>query len=95
VAVFDRYRDLQEQQLLHREEPPSHVDARRRLKDAGITAKKIIGVRSEAVLYLDQEGRPMTAWSRALPGGPTVGCTYLAEPGFKAEPGMYLGDKPE
>lgn len=89
--------DLQEkldQQLLEREEPPAHVDAKHRLKNAGLTAKTIIRVNPEAVLYLDQDDRPMTAWAKPLPGGATVGFTYLAEPGFKAEPGAYLGDRP-
>ena len=94
--MFDDYRDLRDsldRQLLEREDPPAHADARRRLEAAQLKVDRIINVYPDSILYVDRDGRAMTAWARKMPA-PSTGITYLAEPGFSAFPSPYLEDAP-
>ena len=70
------------------EDPPSHRHARQSFLQQKIPFTQIVRVNPEAVLYVDEEGRPMTAWSQS--DGKAV--KFYREPGFPAWPSPYLGD---
>lgn len=88
--MFDRYADVVEgleRQQLVREEPPSHVTARRQLKEAGIDVwpgpAGIVSVCPEAVIYRAPKGNVVTAWSEVRDStGSKV--TFYCEAGMPA-----------
>ena len=77
------------------EEPPAHIDARRRLERADLDVGRIVNVYPDAVLYVDSHGRAWTAWCRSTPAVMPAGMPVIkwrAEPGFRIEPGPYIDE---
>lgn len=83
--MFDAYLDLEdrlEHALLEREEPPSHATARQQLTAAGIKVQRVIATRPEAVLFVNEFGKAMTAWSEVRASEAVV---FYCVAGFPAE----------
>ena len=51
-----------ERQILEREQPPSHVEAARQLKQFGIKFAGICAVLSDSIIYRGPFGKVRTAW---------------------------------
>jgi hypothetical protein len=71
-----------DRQLLNRPIPPSHVHARKQLEDAGIKVRRIIAANPEAILFVNESGRVITAWSEVK----LSKVAFLCEPGMPAWP---------
>lgn len=85
--MFDRYEDVQDRldrALLLREEPPSHQRAREQLAKAGIKVKKVIRVYPDAILFVNEAGVVVTAWSEVKPDKPEK-VTFYCQTGMPAE----------
>lgn len=77
-----------DRQLLERKDPPAHALAREQLTKAGIKVKVgaggIIRANPESILFVNEFGRVMTAWSEVR--SPSGAVVFYCETGMPAWP---------
>jgi hypothetical protein len=93
--MLDRAASTQEVDwtVLGREEPPSFETAREHLTRAAVRFSRVVSTDRDSILYLDDRGRPMTAWVeiRSAPISSAPQIVLYRQAGFAAEP-AYVQD---